>query len=98
MLTRAEGSWGAYRIGSGSASSTFSNDIFSETAWLIEPNYMLSLHGVEEQKFVHNVWSHDQDGGHLGHVTRHYEQTCPYMVKTFKYLLLRNRIAEDLET
>ena len=53
----------------------------------LKPNYMWSLHGVGKQKFVHNVW-----------VTWPRWPPCPYMAKTFENLLLKNRMADNLET
>ena len=53
----------------------------------LKSNYMWSLHGVGEQKFVHNVW-----------VTWPRRPSWSYMVKTFENLLLKNRMAGDLET
>ena len=53
----------------------------------LKPNFIWSLPGTGEQKFVQMVlviwprWS-----------------PCPYMVKTLKNLLLRNQKAYDLET
>ena len=54
LSTPAKGFGGAKRIGNGQSSgstsvSTFSNDISSETAGQLKPNYMRSQHG-------HNVW------------------------------------------
>ena len=86
--------WWAYRIGKPFSSlgvrvvcmSTFSN-IFSEhrTDWS-QPNFMWSLLGTGEQKFVQTV-----------QVTWPRWLPCPYLVKTLKNLLLRNQKADDLE-
>ena len=52
-----------------------------------KPNFMWSLHGMEEQNFVQMV-----------QVTWPRWPLCPYMVKNFKNLLLWNQKADDLET
>ena len=49
---------------------------------LLKLNYMRSLHGAGEQKFVHKIW-----------ITW---QRC--MIIFFENLLLKNRMADDLET
>ena len=53
----------------------------------LKPNFMWSLHGMGEWKFVRGV-----------QVTWPRCPPCPYMVKTFKNLLLWNRWADFHET
>ena len=52
----------------------------------LKSNYMWSLHGVVEQKFVCKVW-----------FTWPRWPSCPYLVKTFEALLLGNWMADDFE-
>ena len=53
----------------------------------LKPNFIGSLHGMGERKFVQTVL-----------VTWSNWPPCPYIVKTLKNLLLRNQKADDLET
>ena len=53
----------------------------------LKPNFMWSILGTGEQKFIQMV-----------QVTCPRWPPCPYMVKTLKNLLLRNQVADDLET
>ena len=53
----------------------------------LKPNFIWSLLGMGERKFVQTV-----------QVTWPRCSPCPYMVKTFKNLLLQNQKAYDLET
>ena len=57
-----------------------------QTTSSLKPNYIWNLHWVREQKFVKSVL-HDQDGCHT-HIWK----------KNFEKLLLRNWMADDLET
>ena len=52
---------------------------------LSKPNFMWSLHGSGERKFVRGVW-----------VTRPRWPPCPYMVKTLQKSLLQNQRDNDL--
>ena len=53
----------------------------------LKPNFMWILHGTRERNFVQMVQA-----------TWPSWPPCPYMVKTFKNLLLWNQRADDLET
>ena len=66
--------------------STFSN-ISSETTAPMKPNFMWSLIGMGERKFVQTV-----------QITLSRWPPYPSMVKTLKNLLLRNQKTDDLET
>ena len=53
----------------------------------LKPNFLWSLHWSEKQQFLRMVT-----------VTWPRWPPCPYMVKTFKNLLLQNRTTDDLES
>ena len=53
----------------------------------LKPNYMRSLCWMREWRFVHGIW-----------VTWSRWLPCSHMVKTFENLLLRSRMADELET
>ena len=65
---------------------TFSNFFSLEIFRPIEANFMCSLHGIGEWKFVQMVY-----------VTWPVWPPCPSMVKTFRNLLPWNQKANDLE-
>ena len=67
--------------------STFSNIFPLKPLGRLKPNFIWSLLGKGEQKYVQAVL-----------VTWPRWPPCPYMVKTLKNLLLRNQKVNDLET
>ena len=70
----------------GSLELWFSN-IFSETAWQINAKFNVEPPWEVGNKVYING---------IGHMTK--KPPCPYMVKTFKNLLLQNLKSCDLET
>ena len=71
----------------GHSDSSFSNIFSWETAMPIKPNFMWSLSGIGERKFVQMV-----------QVTWPRWPPCPYMVETWKIIVLWNQKADDLES
>ena len=83
--------WWAYSIGMPPSSVVHRCQHFQTSSPLkplgqLKPNFIWSLHGLGERKFVQMVV-----------VTSPRWPPCPYMLKTFKSLLLQNRMAEIIE-
>ena len=81
--------WWAYRIGWPPLSSvihTFKRLLLRNQLASQKSNFIWSLHGIGERKFVQMV-----------QVTRPRWPPSPYMVKPLKKLLLLNQKADDLE-
>ena len=71
----------------GHSDSHFQTSFPSKPLGRLKPNFMWSIHGRGEWKFVQTVY-----------VTWPVWPPCPYMVKTLKNLLLWNQKANDLES
>ena len=70
-----------------SSSSTLFKHLLLTNHWANQSNFIWSFYGIGERKFVQTVM-----------VTWPRWPPCPYMVETFKNLLLWNQKADDLET
>ena len=82
-----QGQGNSLKFAQGQSDSTFQTFFPKTTQGHLKPNFIWSLHGILRWKFVYTfrvTWPGWLPG--------------PYLVKTFKYLLLRNQEADDFET